>query len=96
MMKAFAGMVGVVGDPLATAWERNLARQEALLLGIALVRFHRREGRYPERVDEFRPDSVRADPPGEPWTYRLEDGKAAVYVKEDDEDAEPEPFLQLE
>jgi len=63
--------------------ERAFGRRDGVCTGAALELFRRRNGRYPERLDELVPTSLPAVPTdrisGDPVRYRLIDGKPVVY-----------------
>lgn len=70
-------------DTIIRAGEGLTQQRDAILAAIALEIFHRREGRYPDSLDELVPDLLPGVPPdrhtGRPLNYRLKDGKPIIY-----------------
>jgi hypothetical protein len=63
--------------------ERIIAREDALAAAIALELYHRREGKYPAKLDELVPALLPSLPvdriTGQPLHYLLRDGKPVLY-----------------
>lgn len=84
-------------DPLAKFSRKLRMHREAVLLGLALLDFHDREGRYPASLEEFRPETVRENPGADEWVYDPgREGGPAIWLRSMlDEDPAAEPLFRV-